>query len=112
MAHLERNEQAVLHLLLEEPNGLPVKEIVEKLRLSRPTVVKILAVLVDQGRVEKHTSAGPNPGRPVSIFTIVPPDGVVLGIDVGHCHVRVGVASLDGEMLRVADDPKFDVERE
>lgn len=38
-------------------------------------------------------------GRPAAVLSLVPPRGVVVGIDVGNTHLRIAVAEVGGDVL-------------
>ena len=61
----------------------------------------LVAALVRDGRLVETPDVTPRhgPGRPGTLLAPVLPDGVVLGLDFGHAHVRVAAAGLDGVQL-------------
>ncbi len=42
---------------------------------------------------------GAGRGRPSALLVVAPPQGIVIGIDFGHTHVSVAIASTDGRVL-------------
>jgi predicted NBD/HSP70 family sugar kinase/biotin operon repressor len=71
--------------------------------LSRATVSAIVRDLLSQGLVVEAADRGQphrgGSGRPPTLLSLEGPAGVLVGIDVGHRHVRVGVADLDATLL-------------
>lgn len=42
---------------------------------------------------------GAGRGRPSALLVMTPPNGIVVGIDLGHAHVLIAVASTEGRVL-------------
>jgi predicted NBD/HSP70 family sugar kinase len=98
------------------PRGGTADRLLQILRahgpLTRPQVARLtgmslggirplVSALVRDGHLVETPDTGPRrgPGRPGTLLTAVLPDGVVLGLDFGHAHVRVAAAGLDGVQL-------------
>jgi predicted NBD/HSP70 family sugar kinase len=70
-----------------------------------PSAVSALArELIADGLVEEHAADSGSGcdrgrGRPAAVLGLVPPDGVVVGVDVGNTHLRVAVAEIAGEVV-------------
>lgn len=76
-------------------------DLVRLTSLSRSTVASLVAELVSRGIVTE----GSEPlfgngqramGRPAAMISISPAAGYVVGVDIGHEHVRVAVCNLHG----------------
>jgi predicted NBD/HSP70 family sugar kinase/biotin operon repressor len=74
--------------------------------LSRSTVSKIVQELLAEGRIEETRDfhgREPGParrgGRPPTLVALRGVPGVLVGVDVGHRHVRVAVADLTAALL-------------
>jgi predicted NBD/HSP70 family sugar kinase len=68
--------------------------------LSRSAISECIADLVADGTVVEEPAAGPGGrGRPATAVRLSRPDGVVLGVDLGHAHVTVAVATTGGDLL-------------
>ena len=55
--------------------------------------------------------AGSGSGRPATLLSLRKPDGLVAGFDFGHRHIRVAVATGEGEIL-AEESTLLDVDRE
>ncbi len=71
--------------------------------LSRTTVSSLVTELIGAGRVAETTDRGRphkgGSGRPPVLVTLCAPAGGVVGVDVGHGHVRVAIADRTGQVL-------------
>jgi predicted NBD/HSP70 family sugar kinase len=68
--------------------------------LSRSAISECIADLLADGTVVEEPAAGPGGrGRPATAVRLSRPDGVVLGVDLGHAHVTVAVATTGGDLL-------------
>ncbi|NHC14273.1 ROK family transcriptional regulator [Motilibacter deserti] len=92
---------------LREHRALSRADIARVTGLSPSTVSSLVKDLVDGGLVAPGTATGRGPGhdpergrgRPGAVLTLAAPRGAVLGVDFGHGHIRVAVASLAGDVL-------------
>jgi predicted NBD/HSP70 family sugar kinase len=99
------NQHAVLALLAAE-GPMSRADLVRASGLSRTTVSSLVAELIHAGQVtETEDRVRPHKGgsgRPPVLVRLSAPTGGVVGVDVGHGHVRVAVADRSGVVL--ADD--------
>jgi predicted NBD/HSP70 family sugar kinase len=101
-ANLERVVRAV-----RMAGSLTQAEIARSTGLSAATVSNIVRELKDGGTVEvTPTSAGGRRARSISLSGAA---GHVIGIDFGHTHLRVAIASLAHEVL-AEDSERLDVD--
>ncbi|WP_193610297.1 ROK family transcriptional regulator [Nocardioides lijunqiniae] len=105
------NRRAVTSLLSGGP--MSRADLARGTGLSRTTVSSLVAELIDGGLVTETTDkARPHKGgsgRPPVLVTLSAPSGGVVGVDVGHRHVRVAVANRTGHVL-VEDCATVDVD--
>src|SRR3954453_21657687 len=96
------NQRAVLGLLAGE-GPMSRADLVRASGLSRTTVSSLVAELIGAGQViETDDRARPHKGgsgRPPVLVRLSAPTGGVVGVDVGHGHVRVAVADRAGAGL-------------
>lgn len=100
---LRATNRASLLALLETESTLSRAQLMRRTGLSRSTVSSLVSDLIDEGLVQeqeirRETPAGRR-GRPPVMLRLTEPSGVVVGIDVGHRHIRVAIAGLDGGFL-------------
>ncbi|WP_121254747.1 ROK family transcriptional regulator [Nocardioides ferulae] len=92
----------LLHVLGTE-GALSRSDLVRRTGLSRSTITTLVAqLLTEQVLVERQDRGTPlngRGGRPPILLELAEPAGVVLGLDLGHRHIRAGLARLDGTML-------------
>lgn len=97
--------------LLEGAGRLSRSELTRRTGLSRSTVSSLVKDLLSEGVLLEHedrgTAHGGGSGRPPILLGLHRPRGLVVGIDVGHRHVRIGVAGLDGS---VQHEDRFDMD--
>jgi predicted NBD/HSP70 family sugar kinase len=96
------NQRAVLGLLAGE-GPMSRADLVRASGLSRTTVSSLVAELIRTGQVaETDDRARPHKGgsgRPPVLVRLSAPSGGVVGVDIGHGHVRVAVADRTGAVL-------------
>lgn len=114
MADLKRNARLVLDLLAGETQGLTRTELRHRAGLSRPTVQAIVTELKDEGIIAEAPAATgsqngePAAGRPAERLVLARNAGLVIGVDIGHGHVRAAVADRSGEVVgEVQEDTKI-----
>ncbi|MCD4536008.1 ROK family transcriptional regulator [Nocardioides sp. cx-169] len=95
------NRRAVTSLLSGGP--MSRADLARGTGLSRTTVSSLIAELIAGGLVSETTDRGRphkgGSGRPPVLVTLSAPSGGVVGVDVGHRHVRVAVADRTGQVL-------------
>src|SRR3954469_7641078 len=96
------NQRSVLGLLAGE-GPMSRADLVRASGLSRTTVSSLVAELIRAGQItETEDRARPHKGgsgRPPVLVRLSAPAGRVVGVDVGHGHVRVAVADRLGVVL-------------
>ncbi len=87
-----RNEGPISRSQLSRAIGLP-----------RSTTTALVAELLREGLIDeapaRSAGAGSGSGRPATMLSLRRPDGPVAGFDFGHRHIRVAVATSDGQIL-------------
>ncbi|MHA3700884.1 ROK family protein [Jatrophihabitans sp. YIM 134969] len=98
-----RSRGALLHAVERGP-GLTRAELATRTGLSTSAVAAGVADLIAAGLAVEQTVRTPvrGRGRPPTIIRSARPDGRVVGVDFGHSHVRVALASADGTVLQEA----------
>lgn len=75
-------------------------QLVRSSGLSRATVASIVSELRDEERVTEHKAErGTGRGRPGTLVSLAPSANTVIGVDFGHQHLAVALASFDGTVL-------------
>ncbi|WP_328529859.1 ROK family transcriptional regulator [Nocardioides sp. NBC_00368] len=104
------NRSQVLDLL---GRSAPVSraELARRTGLSRSTVSSIVQELLASEQIVETTGAGlaRGGGRPPSLLTVSGAPGTLIGVDIGHRHVRVAVADLATNPL-VEQEIRLDVD--
>ncbi len=82
--------------------------------LPRSTTTALVAELLTEGLIDeapaRSAGAGSGSGRPATLLSLHRPDGLVAGFDFGHRHIRVAIATGDGQVLAEESAP-LDVDR-
>jgi predicted NBD/HSP70 family sugar kinase len=98
----EGNLQRIL-VAIRNDGGLSQAEVARRTALSPATVSNLVAELKRRGLVRRGERR--SDGRTGLEVVIGRASNVVLGVDFGHRHVRVGVAGLNGKLL--ADEQRL-----
>jgi len=115
---MRRSAKIVLDLLASRSGGLTRAEIKDLTGLSKPTIQAIITELRNSGQVTEGppTDSG-NGGDPVGggrrpeTFVLTREAGLVIGVDIGHGHIRVAVADRSGELVgEIAEIVDVDVD--
>jgi predicted NBD/HSP70 family sugar kinase len=89
-------------------------ELSRAIGLPRSTTTALVAELLRDGVIAegpaRRGGAGSGSGRPATRLSLRRPDGLVAGFDFGHRHVRVAVATGEGEVL-AEESAQLDVDR-
>lgn len=87
-------------------NGQPRtrSELAEIVGVARSTIVLRLEALMEIGLVAPVEDAVSTGGRPSSRFALNTGNQVVLGVDIGASHLRLGVCDLAGHTLAAATE--------
>jgi predicted NBD/HSP70 family sugar kinase len=82
--------------------------------LPRSTTTALVAELLREGVITESPGrgggAGSGSGRPATRLSLSGPDGLVAGFDFGHRHIRVAVATGEGDVL-AEEAIQLDVDR-
>jgi predicted NBD/HSP70 family sugar kinase len=104
------------HLLRTIRDKAPVSrsEVARVIGLPRSTTTALVAELLREGVITESPGrgggAGSGSGRPATRLSLSRPDGLVAGFDFGHRHIRVAVATGEGEVL-AEEAIQLDVDR-
>lgn len=91
-----------LFQLLRDGQPRTRTELADLLGVARSTVALRVEALMDLGLVAPVDDAASTGGRPSSRFALRTQTKVVLGVDIGASHLRVGLTDLSGARLRDA----------
>jgi predicted NBD/HSP70 family sugar kinase len=90
-------------------------ELSRTIGLPRSTTTALVAELLREGVITESPArgggAGSGSGRPATLLSLRKPDGLVAGFDFGHRHLRVAVATGDGQVL-AEESTGLDVDRQ
>jgi predicted NBD/HSP70 family sugar kinase len=98
------------HLITAGPRSRA--ELARATGLSATTVSSLVNEMLGAGQVRETTTGRPHKGgsgRPPVLVELATPPGGVVGVDIGHGHVRVAVAGPTGAVL-AEDVRSFDVD--
>jgi len=98
----EANLRRILTVIRND-SGMTQADVARRTELSRATVSNLVAELRRRGLV--RTGDRLNNGRSGLEAVIGRSSNVVVGVDFGHRHVRVGVANLSGRLLADEERP-------
>jgi predicted NBD/HSP70 family sugar kinase len=105
------NRRLILgHLVADGPQSRA--ELSRASGLSATTVSSLVNEMLGSGQVRETTTGRPHKGgsgRPPVLVELATPPGGVVGVDIGHGHVRVAAAGPIGDVL-AEDVRRFDVD--
>lgn len=95
------NRERVLKVAASE-GPLSRADLMRHTGLSRSTVSSLVQELLDEHLLERRAEPGiPHKGRggrPPTLLELVPGTGIVVGVDLGHRHVRAALALADASV--------------
>jgi predicted NBD/HSP70 family sugar kinase len=95
------NRRLILQLIHEE-GPISRAEIARKLKLSRPTVSRIVDAFEQTHLISSTGKSQPTGGRLGELYSFRDDVGFVLGLELGTREARVAIATLNGEIVRRA----------
>lgn len=111
LGRLRSTNRDLLVGLVEGAGRLSRSELTRRSGLSRSTVSGLVKELLADGvlveQEDRGTAYGGGSGRPPILLGLRRSPGVVVGVDVGHRHVRIAMAGLDGT---VRAEERFDMD--
>jgi predicted NBD/HSP70 family sugar kinase len=105
------------HLIgvIREDGPVSRSELSRAIGLPRSTTTALVAELLREGLITetppRSGGVGSGSGRPATMLSLRKPDGFVAGFDLGHRHIRVAVATRDGDIL-AEESTGLDVDRQ
>jgi predicted NBD/HSP70 family sugar kinase len=96
------NRSAILELIRRE-SPISRTAIAERLKVSLPTVMRIIDRLVEEGLVRPHGASEWSGGRRRSLLAFNAAQHVVIGVDLGGLKIYGAIADLGGNILQEAD---------
>ena len=96
------NSRAVISLLAAQ-GAMSRADLARATGLSRTTVSSLVTTLIASGHVVETADRGSphkgGSGRPPLLVALSAPTGGVVGVDIGHAHIRVAAADRTGAVL-------------
>ncbi|MGH2495212.1 MAG: ROK family transcriptional regulator [Ktedonobacteraceae bacterium] len=93
------NRRLILQLIHEE-GSISRAEIARRLKLSRPTVSRIVDALEQANLIFCTGKSQPTGGRLGELYSFRDDAGFVLGLELGTREARIAIATLNGEIVR------------
>lgn len=107
--------RAHLVAMIRDDGPVSRSELSRTIGLPRSTTTALVAELLREGLISETRArgggAGSGSGRPATLLSLRKPDGLVAGFDFGHRHIRVAVATGEGQLL-AEESTQLDVDRE
>jgi len=101
--------RAHLIAMIRDDGPISRSQLSRAIGLPRSTTTALVAELLRDGVIDEAPArsggAGSGSGRPATLLSLHRPDGLVAGFDFGHRHIRVAVATSDGEVLAEESTP-------
>ncbi len=88
--------------LIHEEGPISRAEIARRLKLSRPTVSRIVDALEQTNLIVCTGKSQPTGGRLGELYSFRDDAGFVLGLELGTREARIAIATLNGEIVRRA----------
>lgn len=100
--------------MIRDQGPVSRSELSRAIGLPRSTTTAVVAELLRDGLIVETPGRGAGPGsgsgRPATRLSLSRPEGLVAGFDFGHRHIRVAVATGEGQIL-AEESLQFDVDR-
>ena len=107
--------RAHLVAMIGDDGPVSRSELSRAIGLPRSTTTALVAELLREGLITETPArsggAGSGSGRPATLLSLRKPEGLVAGFDFGHRHIRVAVATGEGEIL-AEESMQLDVDRQ
>jgi predicted NBD/HSP70 family sugar kinase len=101
--------------MIRDSGPVSRSELSRAIGLPRSTTTALVAELLREGLITESPArgggAGSGSGRPATLLSLRKPDGLVAGFDFGHRHIRVAVATGEGQIL-AEESTQLDVDRQ
>ena len=106
--------RAHLIAMIRDDGPISRSQLSRAIGLPRSTTTALVAELLRDGMIDeapaRSAGAGAGSGRPATTLSLHRPTGLVAGFDFGHRHIRVAVATSDGNIL-AEESLHLDVDR-
>ena len=107
--------RAHLVAMIRDDGPVSRSELSRAIGLPRSTTTALVAELLREGLITEAPArgggVGSGSGRPATLLSLRKPDGLVAGFDFGHRHIRVAVATKEGQIL-AEESTQLDVDRQ
>jgi predicted NBD/HSP70 family sugar kinase len=101
--------------MIRDDGPVSRSELSRAIGLPRSTTTALVAELLREGLISEAPArsggAGSGSGRPATLLSLRKADGLVAGFDFGHRHIRVAVATGEGQIL-AEEGTQLDVDRQ
>jgi predicted NBD/HSP70 family sugar kinase len=101
--------RAHLVTMIRDEGPISRSQLSRAIGLPRSTTTALVAELLREGLIDEAPArsggAGSGSGRPATLLSLHRPDGLVAGFDFGHRHIRVAVATSEGQILAEESTP-------
>jgi predicted NBD/HSP70 family sugar kinase len=101
--------------MIRDEGPISRSELSRTIGLPRSTTTALVGELLRDGLIAESPArsggAGSGSGRPATRLSLRKPDGLVAAFDFGHRHIRVAVATGEGQIL-AEESRQLDVDRE
>lgn len=93
-----------------EKDKVSISDLSKELRISIPTVTKLVSELIAEGFILDLGKVGTSGGRRPNIYGLNPEAGYFLGIDIARQHFHIAVSNFKGELIHYIQDIEFVLE--
>jgi len=97
--HIQKTNRTNIYQLLRQEDGLTKQDIVQRLRLSLPTVTQNINSLLQEGLIMEDGFVGHTGGRRAKIYSIIRNARTAIGLDITKNHITVVAVDLTGEVI-------------
>jgi predicted NBD/HSP70 family sugar kinase len=96
---LKKKNRNNIYKLLQQEKCITKQDIVNRLKLSLPTVTQNLMEMQEEGLVQQKGSFGNTGGRRAQGYSIIADARVAIGVDLNNKHIAVVAIDLEGNIL-------------
>lgn len=87
-----------------------IPDLCKELNISAPKVTTLVQELIRDGLVQDHGKIESTGGRKPNLYGLIPDSSFLVGVDVKHNHINIGLTDLKNNLIKASDHLPFKLE--
>lgn len=87
-----------------------IADLSKELNLSVPKVTMLLNDLIQDGLVQDYGKIESSGGRKPNVYGLVSDSGFIIGVDVKHNHINIGLSDLQKQLIKIVNHVDYRLE--